>query len=100
MDDEKSQEIVEHILKEVEFEKSIYDAVAENEDYEVIPIDAYLPGSPGAKDEIGKKALEAQCAKMGHKVIYRISYGNYAVIMTKGGRVIGIEPEDTDGWYC
>jgi hypothetical protein len=97
-----NDELINKILEDVEFEKGFYEAIAETDDYDVIPIEAYTRDSPSLREEVERKALEAQCERSGLKVLYRISYGHYAVVVSKdGGNRIGIVPEtNPDGWPC
>lgn len=95
-----SKDIIDNILDEVWFEREFYKCIAGTEDYDVIPYDAKSMSTES--DTLTKQALEAHAEKNNLKVLYRISYGNYAVIIDKGDpNRIGIVPETTsDGWHC
>lgn len=99
MDD---NELIDKVLDEVMFERAFYEEIAETEEYDVLPIDAVSREPRYAREEIEHKAIEAQCERSGLKVLYRISYGDYAVVLCKdGGNKIGIVPEtNPDGWPC
>ena len=96
------EEIINKILEEVAFEKEFYEIVANTKNYDVIPIEAVGQSPRYVRDEIERKAIEAQCEQAGMKILYRISYGSYAVVVSKDGEdLIGIVPENnSDGWPC
>ena len=99
MDD---NEFINKILDDVEFETLFYDVIAGEHQYDVITIDHNPSMIEDPKTELQRKALEAQCERSGTKVLYRISYGNYAVVMPKGSYdLVGLVPEfNSDGWPC
>ena len=100
-------QLIDKLLNEVTFERQFYESIAETEDYDVIPVDAHYMTPSYGRDTLERQALETQCERSGLKVLYRISYGTYAVILCKAdednpskGR-IGIIPESNpDGWPC
>lgn len=98
MDDE----LLNKLLDEVVYEKDFYEAVAETPDYDVVSLDATATILETGKEELYRKALELQCERLGLKVLYRLSYGTYAVVFAKNGEgKIGIIPEtNPDGWEC
>ena len=95
-------ELVDKILDEVWFERQFYESIAGTEHYDVIGVEAHSKGPTPGKESIQRKAIEAQCERSGIDVLYRISYGDYAVVIHKGNTDrIGIVPEtNPDGWEC
>lgn len=95
-------DIIDKLLDEVAFERQFYQSIAQTEDYDVICFDATAREPLYTKDEIQRRAIEAQCERSDLKVLYRISYGNYAVVVDKNDVTkIGIIPEtNPHGWEC
>lgn len=95
-------ELIDKILDEVSFERQFYEAIAETDEYDVISFEANTSEPLHVKEEIQRRAIETQCERTGMRILYRISYGDYAVVMCKeDGRVIGLIPEtNPDGWEC
>lgn len=91
-------DLISGILDELNFEKALYEEIANHEPYEVVPIESGVT-FPGSKEDISRQALQVHCNRSGKKILYRISYGNYAVIMSEDNDKIGLEPEE-EGWYC
>ena len=98
----EDKEFIDKILDDVEFETSFYDHIAGQQQYDVIQIDFNPSMITDPKEEFQRKALEAQCERSDTKVLYRISYGNYAVVVAKGSHeIVGLVPEfNNDGWPC
>lgn len=93
-------ELLAKILEDVAFERSFYSALAENCEYELVYIDANSPESP--KEELHRRAIEAQAALKNVKILYRISHGTYAIVHSKENPTLyGVVPEnESDGWSC
>jgi len=95
-------DIITKILDEVTFERQFYQAIADTEEYDVVCFDALGREPLYAKDEIQRRAIEAQCERSNLRVLYRISYGDYAVVVCKDDVTkVGIIPEtNPNGWEC
>lgn len=97
-----SKDVIDKILDEVWFEKEFYKIIANTDQYDVVDIDVSNKNSLKESELLSKLAIEAHCKKNNLKILYRISYGNYAVVLDKdNSEKVGIVPENnSDGWEC
>lgn len=98
----EKEDLIDKILDDVMFERDFYKSIAETEEYDVIPIDASTREPMYAREDLERRAIEAQCERSGLRILYRISYGDYAVVVCKDDVTkVGIVPEtNPEGWLC
>ena len=84
--------------KEIEFERNFYSYLVNDTNFEVIPI----PDENGkflSKEE--KKLITKEAARLGIKLIYRVSHGKIATVFSPYTLKVGVMPDtDSKGFTC
>ena len=84
--------------EEIHFEYKFFAAVAETEDFEIIPI----PCEDGSYlTEQEKQSIVAFAAANKRRILFRVSLGRIALTFSDSNKLIGVSPEyNTDGFPC